>query len=154
MCAARPLSRCTRHRRPPTARQPINSLRAALELVALCASPYRCNETIVALLGPDFRPFAVATVTNTAAPDAVIDIVERFAAPPAHDGRAHAMVVASRYTTDVDRDTDAGRLVDRWFEISDLAELAGVELLEWFVITDSIVCPRDLVGEPPRWPAQ
>ncbi len=41
--------------------------------------------------------------------------------------------------------------VDRWLELSDLAEQAGVELLEWFVIGDAITCPRDLLGEPPRW---
>ena len=26
-----------------------------------------------------------------------------------------------------------------------------MELLEWFVIADEVSCPRDLLGEPPRW---
>ncbi len=40
---------------------------------------------------------------------------------------------------------------DRWLEMSDLTSAAGVELVEWFVIGDDIHCPRDLLGEPPRW---
>ncbi len=35
--------------------------------------------------------------------------------------------------------------------MSDLTSAAGVELVEWFVIGDDIHCPRDLLGEPPRW---
>jgi hypothetical protein len=45
---------------------------------------------------------------------------------------------------------DAGD-VDRWLEASDLLEGYGLELLEWFVIGDRTWCPRDLLGEPPRW---
>ena len=40
---------------------------------------------------------------------------------------------------------------DRWLEMSDLASAAGVELVEWFIIGADIHCPRDLLGEPPRW---
>jgi hypothetical protein len=35
--------------------------------------------------------------------------------------------------------------------MSDIAEQAGVELLEWFVISGDVTCPRDQLGEPPRW---
>ena len=41
--------------------------------------------------------------------------------------------------------------VDRWLEMSDIAEQAGVELIEWFVIGGDVTCPRDRLGEPPRW---
>ena len=47
---------------------------------------------------------------------------------------------------------------DRWLEASDLADELGVELVEWFVIggdrpsvAANAVCPRDLLGEVPRW---
>jgi hypothetical protein len=35
--------------------------------------------------------------------------------------------------------------------MSDVTSAAGVELVEWFVIGDDIHCPRDLLGESPRW---
>jgi hypothetical protein len=38
--------------------------------------------------------------------------------------------------------------------MSDVAEQVGVEVLEWFVIGNSgrdVTCPRDQLGEPPRW---
>ncbi len=41
--------------------------------------------------------------------------------------------------------------IDRWFEMSHLAEQAGIELVEWFVVGRSITCPRDLIGAAPRW---
>ena len=41
--------------------------------------------------------------------------------------------------------------VDRWLEMSDIAEQVGVELIEWFVIGGDVTCPRDQLGEPPRW---
>ena len=42
--------------------------------------------------------------------------------------------------------------VDRWLDMSELISQAGVELLEWFVIDPTGVwCPRDLLGEAPRW---
>ena len=43
--------------------------------------------------------------------------------------------------------------VNRWFEASDIAADHGVELLEWFVVgPGGVVCPREVFGEPPRWP--
>jgi len=42
---------------------------------------------------------------------------------------------------------------DLWDEASDLADSFGLTLLEWFVISpDGIECPRELTGEPDRWP--
>ena len=41
--------------------------------------------------------------------------------------------------------------IDRWLEMSDLAEQSVVELLEWFVVGDEVSCPRDQLGEAPRW---
>ena len=35
--------------------------------------------------------------------------------------------------------------------MSDIAEHVGVELLEWFVFGNAVTCPRDRLGEPPRW---
>ena len=63
-------------------------------------------------------------------------------------GREHAIVMASVRP-------GVGPLpgdVDRWRELSDIAESYGCELLEWFVISDGVAwCPRDFLAEPPRW---
>ena len=40
---------------------------------------------------------------------------------------------------------------DRTVQMSEIAELSGVEVLEWFVIDRAVSCPRDRLGEPPRW---
>ncbi|MFZ4720645.1 MAG: hypothetical protein ACOYMR_14550 [Ilumatobacteraceae bacterium] len=44
--------------------------------------------------------------------------------------------------------------VDRWLEASSICEGHGIRLLDWFVIGHGgIQCPRDLLGEPSRWPS-
>ena len=51
---------------------------------------------------------------------------------------------------------DSGMLpgdVDRWLEASAIVDQHGLVLLEWFVIGPmGPECPRDLLGEPERWP--
>jgi hypothetical protein len=43
--------------------------------------------------------------------------------------------------------------VDRWLEASTRCEQRGIVLLEWYVMGRyGPECPRDLLGEPPRWP--
>lgn len=43
--------------------------------------------------------------------------------------------------------------VDRWLELNSICDGHGVRLLDWYVIGHGgIQCPRDLLGEPPRWP--
>jgi hypothetical protein len=107
-------------------------------------------ETIVILLDDQRRGLAVAVVTDTRRPDDVAEVVECLGRPAAHGGRVGAMIVASVRPGEFDEQVAAGD-VDRWLEISDLAQQAGVELLEWFVIGEEVTCPRDRLGEPPRW---
>ena len=64
-----------------------------------------------------------------------------------HTGRLGALVMATVRPGGGPLEDDG----DRWLEMSDLTSAAGVELVEWFVIGDEIHCPRDLLGEPPRW---
>ena len=98
--------------------------------VGFLLSEYR--EVEVTVDRPDAAPLAIRLRLIPAAADAA-----DFGASPVrtrHDTRA-----------------DAGD-VDRWLEISDLAEDHGVDLLEWYVIgPDGASCPRDRLGEPPRW---
>lgn len=126
---------------------------AARTLAAAVHRPLR-DETIVLLLDAERRGVAIVIVADTHDPDALLEIVELLAAPPSHDGRVAAMVVATVRSERRDAaacDPATGD-VDRWMEASDLADDRGVELIEWFVVTpDDITCPRDRLGEPPRW---
>ena len=61
---------------------------------------------------------------------------------------AYVVIASVRPTGDVEAD-DA----QRWCRASDVVESHGMTLLEWFVLGRSGVdCPRDLTGEPDRWP--
>ena len=61
---------------------------------------------------------------------------------------AYVVIASVRPSGDLDVD-DAFR----WCSASDIVESHGMTLLEWFVIgAGGIDCPRDLIGEPERWP--
>lgn len=120
-------------------------VRAILDLAL--AAPLR-HETIVIVLDGRRRGLAIVTVTDTVEPHAVLDVVELMVSAPAHRDRVGAVVVASVRPGAPAADGD----VDRWLEMTDLAEAAGVELLDWLVVdAQGVSFPRDLLGEPPRW---
>jgi hypothetical protein len=144
MCAPVP------HRLPRAGVDRISSPDTALIMLSVTIHRPIRPETIVILLDDQRRGVAVAVVTDTRRPDDVIEVVECLGRPAAHGGRVGAIIVASVRPEPLD-DDDAGGDVDRWLEISDLADQAGIELLEWFVIGDDVTCPRDRLGEPPRW---
>ena len=97
---------------------------------------------------------ALVQVTDTVGPDDVVDVVEmigRAAADRIVAGTVSGLVIASCRPRD-------GLLADdeaRWCVLSDLAESHGLVLVEWFVLgTAGVLCPRDLCGDPARWPAR
>ncbi len=121
---------------------------AARILSAVVRRPLR-SETIVVLLDAERRGIGVVVVAGTDDPDAVVEVVEFLSAPGAHEGRVGAVIVA---TIRPDADAPDDRDVDRWMEISSIASDQGVEVIEWFVVgPERITCPRDHLGEPPRW---
>lgn len=106
------------------------------------------HETIMMLLDHDRRGLAIVAVSDTVKASAVLDVVELFVSAPAHEGRVGSVVVAS---VRPGSPADSGD-VDLWLEMTDIAERAGIELLEWTVFDEAGVSyPRDLLGEPPRW---
>lgn len=118
----------------------------ALATIAMAvARPVR-SETIMVLLDEARRGRAIVVVSGTHEPDQVIDVVECITQG---EGCEHlgAIIVASVRPGGGERPGD----VDRWLEMSDIASVAGVDLLEWFVIGRTISCPRDSLGEAPRW---
>jgi hypothetical protein len=118
----------------------------ALAAIAMAITRPIRSETILLLLDEARCGRAIVIVSGTTDPDQVIEVVECITQG---EGCEHlgAIVVASARPHGDEHPGD----VDRWLEMSDIASLAGVELLEWFVIGRTISCPRDRLGEAPRW---
>lgn len=136
------------HRLPRAGIDPIGTADAAFLTVSMAVQRPLRHETIVVLLDDARRGLALAVVSDTTRPDDVIEVVECIAGPAAQGGRVAAIVVATVRPAGTDLVTGD---IDRWLEMSDLTEQMGVELLEWFVIGSEVSCPRDRLGEPPRW---
>jgi hypothetical protein len=142
------------HRLPRAGIDPITSHDDALVTVAMAVHRPLRHETIVVLLDDERRGLALVVVTDTTCPDDVLEAVECLTRPTTHAGRAGAIVVGSVRPSQPGRrdvDADADRDVERWLELSEIAEGHGVELLEWFVLGAEVRCPRDDLGEAPRW---
>lgn len=135
------------HRLPRAGIDPIDSHELALRTVTMAVHRPLRHETVVAVLDDARRGLAIAVVTRTVRPDDVLEVVECLTQPSTHAGAASAIVVAS---VRPGAGLDPGD-ADRWLEQSAIAEQHGVELLEWFVIGTEVLCPRDLLGETPRW---
>lgn len=140
-----------RPRRPPA----ITNAADALELVAMTMSRPPRAETIAFLLDDDGFGTTVLLVNGTDRPEDVIGVVEQVAEAGAVSG-ASALFVASVRPVAPSPDEAievAEGDIDRWLEASELADDEGLELLEWFVVGPAgVICPRELLGEPPRWP--
>ena len=154
------------HRLPRAGLDPITDDHTALAIIALSIQRPLRPETIVVVLDHEHCGIGIVVVTGTAQPDDVIGVIECLAAAATYDGRAGGLIVASVRPPDAraypaaagpqDGEGADARLaerdLDRWLEMSDLAEQAGFELFEWYVIGADIERPRDRLGEPPRWP--
>ena len=136
------------HRFPRARVDPIDSAPIALGLLRRIAVPEQ-HETLLLVLDDARRGLAVVTVTDTDDDDHVLTVVDTLARPDLCGGEAAALIVASVRPFGTTTPAD----VDRWFEMSELADQGGLELVEWFVIGRSVSCPRDRVGAPPRWRA-
>lgn len=103
---------------------------------------------VLAIVLEDRCTVAVLAVDQAESPDAVVDVVEFLAESLAAADRRGELVLATVRPQPGALDGDA----DRWMEASTIAEDAGSELIEWFVISGDVAwCPRDLLGERPRW---
>lgn len=143
---------CTRHRRLPRAGvDRLDRPEPALAMIrAVIGHPPR-EETIALLLDRRRRGHSILAVSGTHEPEAVVEIAERIGDI---DGVGAVVLATVRPGGSTPRPDPSGRSdVDRWLEASDLLDRAGVDLLEWFVVTadGDITCPRELFGELPRW---
>ncbi len=149
------------HRLPRAGVDVIDSAAVAFSMIAhLAARPSR-SETIALLLDRQHRGISVLVVSGTREPDAMFDVLDAIV-HGARTGGADddgggdrngggaalgGLVLAS---VRPGGGVEPGDL-DRWLEASDLLALHDAVLLEWFVVGNQVTCPRDLLGEPPRW---
>ena len=142
-------SSCSLHRLPGAGVDRIDSELVARSVLGLIvADPVR-TETVVLLLDHERRGIGVLVVSGTVPLDSIFDVLDVITSIELDE--LDGVVVASvRLPVPGIDDLDECD-VDRWLECSSMLEDAGIELVEWFVIGRDVQCPRDLVGEPPRW---
>jgi hypothetical protein len=123
----------------------------ALALMTIVMTHPPRHETIAVTLDRDRRGLGIVVVDGTHDPDAVIEVVECLAGAAGHHADIGGLVLATVWPDPTSRTVGGYGDVERWMEASGIAEEHGIELVEWFVIADAITCPRDRLGEPPRW---
>ncbi len=137
---------CSLHRLPLAGVDPIDSPAEALSILTFIAHRPLRHETIVVMLDHERRGRGILVVPGTVHPDAMFDVLEVITSLDVGD--LGAVILGSVRPMGCQPD----RLdVDRWLDASSMLDDHGIDLLEWFVIADTVMCPRDLLGEPPRW---
>lgn len=143
---------CSWRRVPRAGVDPICSASDAITLLsAVIHQPLR-DETVVVLLDAERCGRSIVVVSGTEDTDAVVAVSECMAAVVNDSIPGGALVLATVRPGGGVLPDD----VDHWLDASEVCETLGVELVEWFVIGGSaddviIGCPRDLLGETPRW---
>jgi len=128
---------------------PIRCGADALRILFLSLSQPLEPETIAFLLDRDGNGGVITIVSGTAEADSVLAVTECLATAAEGVPHAVALVLATVRPTGCVLPGD----IDRWLEASSLAAAHGIRLIEWYVISSTgAQCPRDLLGEPERWP--
>jgi hypothetical protein len=119
----------------------------ALHLLTMVATDE--PETLAFLLDGHGIGGVLVAVDNPVGPDGVLDVVELMTLVAEGVDELVSLVIASVRP-------HAGLLpgdIDRWLEASTRCEQRGIVLIEWYILGEyGPECPRDLLGEPPRWP--
>jgi len=139
---------CSGHRLPRAGIDPIDDSDLALDFL-LAMSDLNTPETVALLLDEQRRGITILHVTGNPDPDAMFLAIDTVIGSARTSDRAGAVILASIRPGGSDELDD----LDRWIEASEQLEMAGLELIEWFVIGRTVSCPRTLVGDPPRWSA-
>ncbi|MCU1359268.1 MAG: hypothetical protein JWN99_557 [Ilumatobacteraceae bacterium] len=138
----------TTHRPPRAHVDRVADAADALSLIALAMHDPMQPEVVAFLLDQSGRGGTIVVVTDAASPDAVLGVVETLCLAATADTELSRLVVASIRPSGATTPGD----IDRWLEASAIADVHGVDLVEWFVIGPAgPECPRDLIGEPERW---
>ena len=131
------------HRIPRGFVDPIESKADALAVLSL-AAPLG-HDTVAILLDDERCGLGIFVVTGTTDPDAIFRIID-VCINARYTEVSGLILATSRPGGDMQPDDR-----ERWVEATVQCADAGVELVEWFVIGHQVACPRELVGDPPRW---
>ena len=135
---------------PVPAPPAVRSAHAARRLLRpLVGSPPQ-EQTLAFLLDDRWVGGVIVSVDNTNLPEHLLGVVEVMSIAGGRTPPVQSLVVAT-VRPEHDAEPADG---DLWLQASHLAEQHGIVLVEWFVFGPAgFRCPRELVGEPPRWPA-
>lgn len=136
------------HHIPRASIDPIDSARDALALVAVTDEPH--ESAIVALpLDHERRGRMIVVMHDPPDADAIFALIDIVIAKMATDmPDLAALILASCRPRGLHVEPDDPA---RWIAARNRCESVGIELVEWFVISDWATCPRELVGDAPRW---
>ena len=119
----------------------------ALLLLSMAAKPE--PEVLAFLLDRQGLGGVVLAVGNARRPDRVLGVVDVVARAGEQVGGMASLVVASVRPKGAMLPGDA----QRWLTASDMCRQHGLVLVEWYVLgRHGPQLPRELVGEPSRWP--
>ena len=136
------------HRLPRARVDPIVDAADALSILSMAMNVPIRHEVVGCLLDDENHGGVLTVVSGTDQHDSVITIVETLCMSAASVPEICGLVVAS---VRPDSGTVPGD-IDRWLDASSIAEMHGIELIEWFIVCPAgVECPRDLLGEPERW---
>jgi hypothetical protein len=139
---------CSAHRTPRAGVDPIRDAATAMRVVELAMHHPPVAETVALLLDHERRGLGLVVVSGTFHGDDVLEVAECLSAVSVDVDRLGGLVLAT-VRPGGGAHADDG---DRWLEMSDECDQAGMELVEWFLVgAHGVTCPRDLLGEPPRW---
>ncbi len=144
------------HRIPRARLDPVRRPEDALLVASLAISSPPRPETLAILLDDSFRGLGpIIVVSGTDEPGAVIHVTDLMgqvggSLNAVNESASGLIIITVRPLDDLLPD-DA----DRWCRASDLADDHGVTLIEWFINGRSgVAYPRELTGEPERWPTR
>lgn len=144
----------THHLLPRARVDPIDGAGPALAMFDLLIDRPLRDQTLALLLDRGRCGLGALVVDGTCQPDSVVDVATMLAeASPTNPGlRAVVLATVRSAACCAPATRECLADVDRWMDVSNVFCRSGVELLEWFVVGASHAwCPRDLLGEPPRW---
>jgi hypothetical protein len=137
---------CKTHRVPFADREPFDEA-AARRLFECVLAVQQRPETVVILLDQHRRGRSIFNVDGTDHPDAVLAVAEWSIDLAGRSPGVGGAIVASVRPHGGDDLDD----VERWLDLDERFERAGIELIEWYVVGRSVSRPRTLIGEPDRW---
>jgi hypothetical protein len=127
---------------------PIRSSQDAVRLLQLAISLPLEHETLAFLLDDEGVGGVITSIEDTRPLESVLNITAVMSRVGADVPGLCSLVVASVRPGSGLVPGD----IDRWLEASEIAEAHGIALLEWYVVDRlGFHCPRELIGEPPRW---